>query len=373
MGIMRALRLVSATDDARELTAAAAGIDLPVPMGAGLPVPQLGSPYPMDRSSLQTIVWADLLDAAGFGMTRAEAMSVPAIAKARHVVAPQVAGTPLRVFRFSRDPENVDDMGTDTELPAPTWLTRTNTGVSPWHRMLWTVDDLIFGGWSLWSATRGYANALLTADRIDSSRWGFNAKGQVEVDGQLVPADSVILIPGPHEGICTFGRVTIRHARQLLAAAAVAGQTPAANLDLHNTGEDMTDDEIDDLIARWATARAGEHGGVSYSSAALEVRELGRVEPSVMIDGRNAAAVDCARLVGVAAAMVDATAPKASLNYETTQGRGLEHTEYGVEPYMQAIEARLSLDDVVPAGQRVRFDITEDTGPVQPTGPTVED
>ena len=93
----------------------------------------------------------------------------------------------------------------------------------------------------------------------------------------------------------------------------------------------------------------------------------------LLVEGRNAAAVDCARTVGVAAAMVDATVPKASLTYETQQGRGLEHTEYGVEPYAEAIAARLSLDDVVPRGQRMRFDFGTDLGAVQPTGQPVED
>lgn len=377
MGLARTLRLVSGIDTARqavELTAAVATDLAPIPQGAGIPIPQLASPFPMDRSTIETIVWADLLDAAGVGLTRTEAMSVPAIAKARHVVAPKVASTPLRLFRFSRDPANVADPGADEQLPQATWMTRTDDGVSPWHRMLWTVDDLVFYGWSLWATRRGYRDELLGAARVDSSRWRFDDKGRVVVDDQLVDASSVILIPGPHEGILTFGRTTVRHARQLLAAAAVAGQTPMANLNLHYSGdEDLTDPEIDALIARWAAARRGENGGVSYTGPTLEVSELGRIEPSMMIDGRNAAAVDCARIVGVAAAMVDATAPKASLNYETTQGRGLEHTEYGIEPYTDAIAARLSLDDVVPAGQRVRFDITQDTGPVEPTGPIVED
>lgn len=370
MGLRRALRIVSASDT---LTAQAAAPALEA-HATVLPMPQLSTPFPQDRSSLATIVWADLLDKAGMPMTRTEAMSVPAIAKARHVVAPKIASTPLRAFRFTRDPANADDAGTDTRLPDPYWTTRTDDGVSPWHRMVWTVDDLIFTGWSLWAARRGSEGELLACSRITPQRWRFDDNYDVLVDEKRVPAASVVLIPGPHEGILTFGRTAIRHARQLLSAAAAAGQTPSAHLELHNESDvDMTDTEIDALVARWAAARAGEYGGVGYTSKNLKLIEHGSIESALIVDGRNAAAVDCARIVGVAAAMVDATAPKASLNYETTQGRGLEHNEYGIEPYADAIAARLSLDDVVPRGQRVRFDITQDTGPVLPTGPTVED
>jgi hypothetical protein len=291
-------------------------------------------------------------------------MSVPAIAKARHVVAPKIAGYPIRAYRG------------DQRLPDPAWSYRTDDGVSPWHRMVWTVDDLIFTGWSLWLANRGAGGELLNATRVGRDRWNFDADMRIIVDGDDngIPRELAILIPGPHEGILTFGRTAIRHARQLLAAAATAGHTPSPTFELHQTTDvELTQDEIDELVGQWAKARRGENGGVAFTNQAIETKEHGAVDSALLVDGRNAAAVDCARLVGVSAAMVDATAPKASLNYETTAGRGLEHTEYGVEPYLEAIAARLSLDDIVPRGQRVAFDLGRDLGPVNPAGPTTED
>lgn len=375
--IRSALRLVAGTGTVvsdrplrTQLTSPQLGAALPAPY----PTPQIASPFSAQPSSLSTIVWADILDQAGLPMTRTEAMSVPAIAKARHVVAPKVAGLPLRAFRFTRDENAEDDMGTDSPIPTPGWVYRTDDGVSPWHRMVWTADDLIFTGWSLWLATRGYGGAVLACRRVDRDAWWFDADGRILVNGAPIPSDRAILIPGPHEGILTFGRTAIRHARQLLAAAAYAAALPIPQLEIHQTaGDPLTRDQIDELVADWAKARRGENGGVGYTNASVELKEHGSVDGHLLVDGRNAAAVDCARLVGVTAAMIDATAPKASLNYETTQGRGLEHTEYGVEPYAEAIAARLSLDDVMPRGQRIRFDITQDVGPIEPTGPTVED
>lgn len=339
----------------------------------------IASPWAV-TSSLEAIAWADILNTTLLPMTRAEAMSVPAIAKARHVVAPRVASTPLHVFRFARDPATGAE--SDTQLGDPKWISRTDDGVSPWHRMLWTVDDLIFHGWSLWGTTRGSEGELLGAARVPMDAWQFNSAGQVEVKTPGAsdfkpPRDvDVILIPGPHEGILTYGATTVRHARQLLKAAATAGQNPSANLELHQVeGEDLTDVQITALIDSWAAARRGENGGVAYTNKALQLIEHGAIDAHLLIEGRNASAVDCARVVGVAAAMVDATVPKASLTYETTEGRGLEHLAYGVEPYADAIAARLSLDDVVPRGQRTRFDITQDLGPTvpSPTGPVTED
>lgn len=356
MGLRNALRLV---DSALEAAS-------PAP-AALLPIPEIASPFPQDRSTLSTIVWADLLGKAGMPCTRAEAMSVPAVAKARHVVAPKIAGYPLVALKADA---RVD--------PQPAWLSAAGdpNELSPWHRMVWTVDDLIFTGWSLWAVERGADTFPIGSPRrIARHRWHFDAQGALLIDeAPVADSRSVVLIPGPHEGILTYGATTIRHASQLLAAAASAGSTPATQLDLHYTGDaPMAPEDIDEVVDRWVTARQVAGHGVGFTNRLIEARELGRVDPALLIEGRNAAAVDCARIIGVAAGMVDATAPKSSLNYETQEGRGLEHTEYGVEPYLEAVEARLSLDDCVPRGTRVAFDRSRDLGPIDPTGPVTED
>jgi hypothetical protein len=74
------------------------------------------------------------------------------------------------------------------------------------------------------------------------------------------------------------------------------------------------------------------------------------------------------------AAMVDATTAGASLTYETTAGRNAELLDYGLNLYMDAITARLSMDDVVTPTQSVRFDTTQlRAAQPSPTGPTTED
>jgi len=333
------------------------------------PNPQILSPW-TPQTGLSTIVWADIFSEAGMPITRTVAMSIPAIAKGRHVVAPKIGATPLRVLKHDAETQ------TDAQVPDPGWINSPDPTcpVPPFHRMTWTVDDLIFTGWSLWSRVDLATGFPQYVSRVPRDDWQFDAEGFVTIQGEQVSSERVILIPGPHEGILNFGRTAILHARQLLAAAARAGDVPNPNVELHYTGDDeLSDAEITELLRYYVAARQGENGGVSFTNSVIESKYGPSMDAQLLIDGRNAAAVDMARLIGIAAAMVDATAPKASLNYETTQGRGLEHTEYGVEPYMQAIEARLSLDDVVPRGSRVRFDIEQDLGPVQPTGPVVED
>ena len=87
----------------------------------------------------------------------------------------------------------------------------------------------------------------------------------------------------------------------------------------------------------------------------------------LLIGGRNAAALDVARHMNIPGAMIDATTEGSSLEYQTTETRGQQWLLYGLSAYMDAITAALSMDAVVPAGQRIAFDATTLTTTTTPT------
>ena len=118
----------------------------------------------------------------------------------------------------------------------------------------------------------------------------------------------------------------------------------------------MDDAQIDRLIKRWSDARKGAHGGVAYTNATMEVKEHGTFSEHLLVDGRNAAAVDVARIMGVPSATIDATLQGSSMSYVNTAGRMAELVTFGVAPLMSAISARLGMDDVSPRGTAVDFD-----------------
>jgi hypothetical protein len=324
---------------------------------------QVGLQSPMsDQSALNAVVWADLTGGESAFLSRPAAMGIPALARQRHLLCGSVARCPLVVMK--RD--------TPVDPAAHRWAYRTDGVLSPYHRMLWTADDLLYFGWSLWRATRG-VDELLAADRVPMERWSTDVADRILVDGQLVDDDEVILIPGPHEGILNFGSQALRRMIDNLDAAATAARNPSAYLELHYTGDEpLTDDQIDTLISRWAEARRGLNGGVSYTGRNVELKEHGTHESHLLIEGRNADAIDASRLVSSPAAMADATA--GSLTYETVNGRNGQFLDLGVSLYMDAIAARLSMDDVVARGLHVAFDTAPLSGLVRPaTGPTLED
>ena len=163
--------------------------------------------------------------------------------------------------------------------------------------------------------------------------------------------------------------------REPEVTAARYARNPVPTIELHETSEyELSDDERAALKADWIRARRDPDGGVAFSNSAIEVKTHGAVPENLLLEGRNGSAVDCARIVGVPAAMVDATVAQASLTYETVSGRQGQFLDYGVEAYAAAIASWLSMDDVVPRGQRVAFDLSElRTLTPGPTGPVTED
>lgn len=311
---------------------------------------QLASPWTPTPSHLESWVWADLYgDPTLYPLTRAEAMSVAPLARARHLIVGTAARLPIRVYR-----------GAELVPAQPSWIDRTDRPASPFHRMLWTFDDLLFYGWSLWQLERGDTGAVLAAQRIPYEFWNFDESGLIMVGGQY-PArpDLLCLIPGFHEGLLEFAKRAIRHGSNLVAGADRAAETPTPNIELHATGDaPMTDDDIAALVSSWAKARRGANGGVAYTNQAIDVKEHGAHAENLLIEGRNAAAVDIARSCGIPAAMIDADSG-GSLTYSNVEGRNREFIDYGLAPYLSAVSARLGMDDICPHGQRVAYDLEE--------------
>lgn len=330
-----------------------AAIGLPGMSTAGVGYVGLASPWadrPTHLEKVPPIVLADILGTdAVLPIDRAAAVRVPALSRARGLIVGTIPRVPLVAL---------DAHGNPVDVPA--WLTSTAGPLTPFHRMLWTVDDLFFYGWSLWAVERDDDGAVIDAWRVEYGRWNFDDEGVVMIDDVPARDDSVVLIPGINAGILDEAAVTLSQASRLAAAATRAADNPSAQVELHQTNDaPMTDKAIDALIARWSAARRGDNGGVAFTTSGIEVKEHGASSEHLLIEGRNASAVDIARHAGLPATMIDATLSGSSLSYQNTAARLTELVTFGLSPLMAAIAARLSQDDVTPAGVTIAFDTTD--------------
>jgi hypothetical protein len=337
----------------------------------------------VDRSNLEEVAFHDITGEFLRIMSRTAAMRVPAVARARHLTAGAIAKAPLVAYRSDTkvDPQPYWAYGTDGQLGDLTATEATRLGLtaqSPWFRDLWTVDDHIFYGTSLW-----YATALtppVAEDRRRPARlaripwdyWAFEDNQFVDQDGQPLDQTRCILIPGPHEGILRFGERTIRIAADLEAGAADVAQRPF-RLELHQTsGAELSAAERRATIAEARVALAA-NDGILFTNQAIETKDHPLTSEQLLLGARNGSAVDIARLISTPAALIDAGVA-GSMDYANLDHRNRLWIDFSLALYMDAITARLGMDDVLPGGQRMTFDLTDLTAtPASATGFPSED
>lgn len=316
---------------------------------------------PNQTSLLPLVTYSEYFMGEVGEVSRLGALQIPAVKRARDIITAAVAGTQLKQFRGEQD-------------VTPAWLKNSRSGVSPYHRMLATVDDILFYDWSLWAVERGSSGQILDAVRIPFERWQVDdLSGRITVDGKTVNAEEVVLIPGNGSGgLLLTGAGTIKGYRAMERAWVGRVQNPIPLVELHQTSDDplnggdydedgnpiegSEEDEINRLVSEWSMARTSPTGAVGFTPHNVELRVHGDVKHELFVEGRNAGVLDVARLAGLPGALLDGSMATATLTYSTTEGKRSEFDMYTTPLYLDPIEARLSLDDVSPAGHVIRFD-----------------
>lgn len=342
---------------------AAAGTLLPFP---GSPMAATsGIVSPWSEGELNKFVWSDIYGLEVAKVTRKEALSVPAVAASRHRIV-QLADRPLLALRGS---ENV--------TASHAWLYRTDTAVTPWMRLAATFDDWIFYGESLWVLERGtkaegmaYA-PIKDAIHVPYDRWEVTTAGEILVDKLPVAAESVLYFPGPFEGLLNVAPEAIRAAKALERAWAsrVRNPTPTVILEEKNEG-DVTSKQAGKYVTAVAKALRDPDGAVFFVPSTINLRLEASAGIDVLEGARNAVRIDIANFLNLNASALDGAKPQSSLTYETQQTETQELQDR-LAFWTSPLEHRLSMDDVVPRGTRVRFDFATTT-PAQ-TGTPTED
>lgn len=329
---------------------------------------------PWTESTLSKVALADLFGKEAAPVTRAEAMRVPAVTKARALIVGPLSRTPLTQVQ--------DGQATAAQ---PAWLQRTMGAVSPNMRMAYTLDDLLFYGYSLWATTRtpslgGQPGDILDAERVPWERWRFTEDGEIEVKvprggWQRVTSDQVILFTSYQEGLVDLASETIRGASAITSAWVNRAKYPIPLLELsHVTDDELEEDEITALIDDALEARAGARNAVMYTPRQVEAKVHGTAVTDLFVEGRNAFTLDVARYTVLPGALLDASTATASLTYSTKEGARNELVDYSLGYWADPISGRLSQDDVTPPGTSVRFDLTDFAAPAaSPIGPSTKD
>lgn len=335
---------------------------------------RLGNLFGTSDYQLTQLVASDLLPAeAAPIVSKSTALAIGPFKKGHDLVCSTIASWPLKAARGDTILDYSDQ---------PKWMYADDDPVSAYHRMFYTVSDLIFYDICVWRTYRGarptgarYA-PILRAQRVPKERWEWRDTGtgyRIHVEGQPMTDDDVITFDGLHDGIGLIdsAREDILIARNLIRGQAAKAVTSSAAWLLQPTEEITFTDGTDDaaelaakraFVADWAKRRQEPNGSVLLGDPRFTVQELGAGNDAAvaMTEAMNNVRLTVANHLGIPASLLDGSTSTASLTYSTQEGKRNEFADLSaVSWWRQAIEGRLSQADVLVQGQRAVLDRTD--------------
>ena len=291
-------------------------------------------------------------------MDRTLAMQVPAVARCRNLIAGVISYLPLELY----------NKNTGEELGSPVWLEQPDIRQPRSVTLSATVDSLVFYGVAYWRVTEVYADDL----RPSRFEWVANTRVNAQlnpkgtevmyytIDGSEVPMSgpgSLITFQGLIQGVLQTAGRTIQSALDIERAAAVAAQTPMATGYLKNTGADLPEDHVQGLLATWKASRASR--STAYLTSTLSYESVGFSPKDMMYnEASQYLATQIARAMNVPAIYISADM-NGSYTYQNTVDNRKEFVSYSLQPFICAIEDRLSMDDITARGNVVKFNVEE--------------
>ena len=297
-------------------------------------------------------------------VTRQAAMSVPTVKRCRDLLC-TVGTIPLEYKKAS----------TGEEIAAPRWVKQLSKHQPQFVTLSYCVDSLLFFGQCFLEITETYQED----NRPAVMEWVANTRVTTEVDpyGQFVTQylvdgkprpmsglGSLITIQSFNEGILTTGARTIQAAIDVERAAAIAAASPMPTGYIRNSGADLPPQEVQGLLAAWKQARLNR--STAYLTSTLEYSPVS-FSPKDMLytEAIQNLATEISRLCGIPAYYVSAD-QNTSMTYANILDERKQLVALAFQPFISAIEQRLSMDDISTAGHYVKFDLDSSFLRVEP-------
>lgn len=319
----------------------------------------------------------DPVAAAAFGIptddsgpvTRLHAMRVPGIRRGRNLIAGTIGTLPLVAERRDGTP-------VPTDHPTSTLLRQLDPRTTPAYTIAWTVDDLLFRGVAWWRVTtRDLATSYPTAverlapERVQVQLPTADKLGRVYVDGKEAADRDLIRFDGTDDGLLCDGGPTVRLALALQRAAKrvadddwsgmilrLADGSPELDVRKGSAGDGTDRSQVDLLLDSFQAAIAARttpymNGAVVADNVGVNAQQRQLNEMSQLVSS------ELARLLNLPASRIGA--PQGSgMTYSNTESDRRDLVDTTLAPYLTTISQRLSLGDVTPYPQAVRFDLT---------------
>lgn len=284
-------------------------------------------------------------------VSRHDAMTVPSVARARNLICGTVASIPLEYY----------NKRTGEVIAPPRWINQLSKSQPSFVTITWIVDSLMFYGTAYLLVTERYAED----GRPSAFEWIANTRvtfttdiyglyvTQYYVDANPVDMNDIVTIQGFDEGVLDRGGRTIQAAIDVERAAATNSANPQPTGFLKNSGADLPPNEVQGLIAAWKRAR--QNNSTAYLTSTLDYNPVSFTPKDMMYnEAIQNLSTQIARVCNVPAYYLSAD-QNTTMTYANVQDERKQFYALSIEPYIQAVQTRLSMDDISTSGHEVRF------------------
>ena len=297
------------------------------------------------------------------GTARNRAMSVPTISRARDLMASVIGCMSLKQYSLIW---NGNEMEKLPQAPR-TWIHKIDPTLPNNFILSWTFDDLFFFGRAFWyitsrtadgypaSYTRLPAAMVQTLDQAGPV-WFAPSKDIVFNGGGLDPKD-VVQFLSPIQGIIYMSETAVATALKLEAARyRNASSAIPAGILRQTGGEPLSAQELADLAAAFNAARetnqtAALNEFVSYTETATSPDKM------LLIDSSEYQSMEMARLCNIPPYLAGISV--GSYSYQSSAESRMDLWTFGVRAYADCIAGTLSMNNILPNGTYVEFDVEQ--------------
>ena len=294
----------------------------------------------------------------GVGIDRNFALQVASVSRCRNLIAGVISSIDLALYKKS----------TGEKLGSPVWLEQPDIRQPRSVTISATVDSLIFYSVAYWRVTSLYADdgrpsgfEWVANNRVTytTNQYGTEVKDYF-LDGNLVPMagiGSLVTFQSLIPGVLQTASTTIRAALDVQKASAVSAATPMPTGILKNNGADLPESQVQGLLAAFKSARQNRSTAyltstLDYVPTSFSPKDMGYTEMSQYLS------TEIARSMNVPAYLISSDMNN-SMTYQNILDGRKEFVAYSLQPYISAIEDRLSMNDITNSQNQVRFAVDD--------------
>ena len=295
------------------------------------------------------------------GDARNRAISVPTISRSRDLCASVLSCMSLKMYS---EIWNGDEMEKIPQAPR-TWLRKIDPQLPNNFIMAWTFDDLFFFGRAFWyitsrtadgfpaSFTRLPAAMVQTLDQAGPV-W-FAPSKQVVFQGAELDPNDVVQFLSPIQGIIYMSTQSVATALKLEAARYrnASSAIPAGVL-RQTGGEPLSAQELADLAGAFNAARETNQTA-ALNEFVTYTETLTSPDKMLLIDSAEFQAMEMARLCNIPPYLAGISV--GSYSYQSSSEARMDLWTFGAKAYAECIASTLSMNNVLPNGTYVEFDV----------------